>query len=309
MAKKNSISKYIATPVIATSLLFTPVFAGSVSADSLFATGSNGSEVNSLQSNLSDQGFKVNADGIFGPNTQQAVKDFQKSKDLQVDGIAGKDTLGALDGKSSSSDKGTDKALYRLGSTGSSINDLQSDLGSHGYDINVDGSFGPATRSAVQSFQKAQDLQVDGIAGKDTLNALNDSSHKKDNNDSDSGASSDSAISTAKDLVGSPYVFGGTSPSGFDSSGFINYVFDKEGVNLSRTHDAMWVNDGKKVDDPSPGDVVFFENTYKSGVSHSGIYLGNNEMVHAANEDKGVEVTSMDINYWSDKYIGAKSMQ
>src|SRR5699024_910948 len=100
-----------------------------------------------------------------------------------------------------------------------------------------------------------------------------------------------------------------TDPNvGFDSSGFINYVFEQQGVNLSRTHAAMWANDGEQVDNPQPGDVVFFEGTNGSGVSHSGIYIGNNQMIHAGTEDTGVEVTSPESwnYYWADHYIGAK---
>src|SRR5699024_2037859 len=116
-------------------------------------------------------------------------------------------------------------------------------------------------------------------------------------------------VSTAHSLVGSPYAFGGTTPAGFDSSVFINYAFKEAGVHLSRTHEGMWENNGVHVDSPSVGDVVFFENTYKSGVSHSGIYIGNNQMIHAGTSATGVEVTSMAIDYWDSRYIGAKSFQ
>ena len=61
------------------------------------------------------------------------------------------------------------------------------------------------------------------------------------------------------------------------------------------------------VDSPSPGDVVFFENTYKGGISHSGIYIGNNLMIHAGTEKTGVEIASLNIGYWKERYIGAKS--
>lgn len=308
MVKKKKVQTYIASPIIATTVLFSPVFAGSVSADTIHTTGDSGSNINSLQSDLSGKGFDTDVDGIFGPKTKKAVQDYQKSKGLQVDGIAGKNTLSELDGKSSSSnDSGS--SLYRVGDNSSKVSDLQSNLETHGYNIATDGIFGSNTKDAIQSFQKKQGLQVDGIAGKKTLSALKDKDPDDEKDNRDSGASSDGTISTAQDLVGTPYVFGGTTTSGFDSSGFINYVFDQEGVDLNRTHAAMWENDGKKVDNPSPGDVVFFEGTYKSGVSHSGIYLGDNEMVHAGTEDTGVEVTNMDIGYWSDKYIGAKSMQ
>jgi cell wall-associated NlpC family hydrolase len=113
----------------------------------------------------------------------------------------------------------------------------------------------------------------------------------------------DSLISDAKGLLGSPYVWGGTTPEGFDSSGFIHYVFKQNGITISRTHREYW-NEGESVSVPEPGDVVFFE-TYQPGPSHAGIYIGNNEFIHNSSS-KGVIITSMDNPYWKPRYIGAK---
>src|SRR5699024_11638669 len=76
------------------------------------------------------------------------------------------------------------------------------------------------------------------------------------NSNDDAPAADGSAVDRAQDLVGTPYVFGGDDPNtGLDSSGFINAVFsDKD---TSRTHAGMWANNGTKVSDPQPGDVVF----------------------------------------------------
>ena len=209
------------------------------------------------------------------------------------------------------------------------IQDLQQKLADNGQNLAVDGANGEETKDAVENFQSEKGIQVDGIVGKDTLNALNGdagtnsngntnsnpSDADKDdpkapapdstNSDDNTPAADGSAVDRAQDLVGTPYVFGGDNPNtGLDSSGFINAVFsDKD---TSRTHAGMWANDGTKVSDPQPGDVVFFEGTYKDGVSHSGVYMGNGQMVHAGTEATGVEVTSTEIGYWSDRYIGAK---
>src|SRR5690625_5993807 len=101
----------------------------------------------------------------------------------------------------------------------------------------------------------------------------------------------------AQSLVGTPYTFGGTTPTAFDSSGFVNYVFAQEGIDLNRTHAEMWQKDGVEVDRPRVGDVVFFENTYKTGDSHSAIYIGNNQMIHADTEQSGVEIKGMSKDY------------
>lgn len=153
-------------------------------------------------------------------------------------------------------------------------------------------------------------LNKDSSSGHSSESSKSDSSSDNSSDSSNSGNSGDSdeIIDTAKSLEGTPYVWGGATPSGFDSSGFINYVFEQNDVSLSRTHDGMWANDGEEVSNPEPGDVVFFEGTYKSGISHSGIYLGNDQMIHAGTEETGVEVVSPESwnHYWADHYAGAK---
>lgn len=313
MSKSRYLQKYIGVPVIATTFLVSPLFVGTASAsgDATFSAGDNGSDINTLQSDLSNQGYKTGTDGIYGKETKQSVMDFQEENGLQVDGIAGKNTLIALSGGTSSNT--SNSALLQLGSNNPQVKEAQSQLNNHGYDIAIDGIFGSATQDAIQSFQSESDIQVDGIVGNDTLNALNNGSDapadSPSETPSDSSQGANDVTTIAQDLVGSPYTFGGNSPAGFDSSGFINYVFAQVGVDLDRTHADMWNNNGQTVSQPSPGDVVFFENTYQSGISHSGIYLGNNQMVHAGTSNTGVEVTSMDIDYWSSRYVGAKSMK
>ncbi|MCR6105125.1 C40 family peptidase [Salipaludibacillus agaradhaerens] len=129
------------------------------------------------------------------------------------------------------------------------------------------------------------------------------SSESKTSKQATPTVNADSLINDAKGLIGSPYVWGGTTPEGFDSSGFIHYVFKQNGITLSRTHREYW-EEGESVSVPEPGDVVFFE-TYQPGPSHAGIYIGNNEFIHNSSS-KGVIITSMDNPYWKPRYIGAK---
>ena len=121
----------------------------------------------------------------------------------------------------------------------------------------------------------------------------------------DSGSSS-SIVSVAQNYMGVPYVWGGTSPSGFDCSGFTQYVFRQCGYSINRTAAAQYSN-GSYVsyDSLQAGDLVFFANTYSaSGITHVGIYIGGGEFIHAANG--GVKISSLSESYYSSRYYGAR---
>ncbi|MFD1706843.1 LysM peptidoglycan-binding domain-containing protein [Siminovitchia sediminis] len=117
-------------------------------------------------------------------------------------------------------------------------------------------------------------------------------------------SSSGNVISVAKQQLGTKYAWGGTSPSGFDCSGFIYYVFKQAGHNISRTSTEGYYNRSYYISSPQPGDLVFFKNTYKKGISHMGVYLGGNQFIHAGNN--GVEIASLNNSYWKSKFDGYK---
>lgn len=118
-------------------------------------------------------------------------------------------------------------------------------------------------------------------------------------------AAADKIIATARKYIGVPYVWGGTTPSGFDCSGFVQYVFKAHGISLLRTTSQQY-GQGKSVAKANlkTGDLVFF-NTSGSGVSHVGIYIGNNQFIHASSSN-GVMISSMQNSYWSARYLGAR---
>src|SRR5262249_18829313 len=115
-----------------------------------------------------------------------------------------------------------------------------------------------------------------------------------------------SISSIALDYKGYRYVWGGTTPSGFDCSGFVYYVVNKSGSGISR---GMWgqYNAGAHPSrgDLQPGDIVFFQNTYMSGLSHNGIYIGGGQFIHASDERVGVTISSLNDAYWSAHWFGA----
>jgi cell wall-associated NlpC family hydrolase len=106
-------------------------------------------------------------------------------------------------------------------------------------------------------------------------------------------------------FLGVPYVFGGTTASGFDCSGFVQHVFAMLGMALPRTADAQYDAGRPAIGGPRPGDLVFFD-TY-GGVSHVGIYLGHGQFVHASSSH-GVEVSRLSESYWAARYVGAKRL-
>jgi cell wall-associated NlpC family hydrolase len=107
-------------------------------------------------------------------------------------------------------------------------------------------------------------------------------------------------------FLGTPYVFGGSTPSGFDCSAYVQHVFAMFGISLPRTADAQYDVGRPAVGGPRPGDLVFFE-TYAYGPSHVGIYLGHGRFVHASSS-QGVMISSLSEPYWSSRYIGAKRL-
>lgn len=112
-------------------------------------------------------------------------------------------------------------------------------------------------------------------------------------------------IAVADQYTGVPYVLGGSTPNGFDCSGFVKYVFDKFNIDLPRTSADMYANAGTSVSEPQPGDLVFFAD--RGRVFHVGLYTGNGEYLNASSgKTRGVTVTSLNSS-WSQKYyIGAK---
>jgi cell wall-associated NlpC family hydrolase len=115
-----------------------------------------------------------------------------------------------------------------------------------------------------------------------------------------------SVTGTALGLRGAPYRNGGSDPSGFDCSGFVQYVFGQNGVNVPRTVSDQF-RAGRGIDAPQlePGDLVFFS-TVTPGASHVGIAIGGDEFVHAPSGTGEVRVERLSTSYWSTRFVGAR---
>lgn len=142
-----------------------------LSSSSVLQKGSRGDEVKELQQNLTTLGYDTKGtDGIFGNDTEAAVIAFQKAYSLTADGKAGPATQSAIAKALDYHNKG----ILTVGSRGAKVSELQRNLTKLGYDTKgTDGIFGSNTKSAVIAFQRDYGLSQDGMAGKDTLNAIN----------------------------------------------------------------------------------------------------------------------------------------
>ena len=232
-----------------------------------------------------------------------------------------------------------------LNSRGADVLTLQKKLYMIGYNITeFDGVYGKETEKAVSAFQRDHKIKVTGIVTNVTWRALRKEKDKKgrvlpaikvkpaasktkkpktfdkDFETTDSpttsapfgrsfitGDQADAIISTARNFMGVPYVFGGTTPKGFDCSGLLQYVFKMNGVSIPRLADEQYkLGKSAKISQLTAGDLVFFT-TYTSGVSHCGIYIGDGKFLHASSS-RGVRIDSLDDSYWKPRFVGAKKV-
>lgn len=202
-------------------------------------------------------------------------------------------------GQAASSDE-----LLKQGMKNESVYEVKDILKQEGYlKGEVSTYFNYETKVAVQAFQQDHNLNADGIVGPKTHQELETTGVEEGTSRLDETA----VISKAKSLIGTPYKWAGTTPSGFDCSGFLQYVYKESvGVEIPRTVADIYAA-GESVKEPSVGDIVYFE-TYKEGPSHAGIYLGNDQFIHTSTS-KGVTISDKNSSYWSERYLGAKRVK
>lgn len=196
-------------------------------------------------------------------------------------------------------------AAYQEGDQGQDISLIQQRLNSLGYNAGTpDGDYGSLTKNAVKIFQRDRGLDSDGVVGAQTYRILMGRDIPVSRDDSGTYATR-RVIQNAMRYRGVPYVFGGTTPYGFDCSGFTRYVFAQAGISLPRAADEQFdVGRSVSYSNLQPGDLVFFT-TYAPGASHVGIYVGNDQFISATSSG-GVMVSRLDIGYWGNRYYGAR---
>lgn len=127
---------------------------------------------------------------------------------------------------------------------------------------------------------------------------------------SSSGASCGDIVQVAMAYKGSRYSRGGMTSRGFDCSGFVKFLYKSKGISLPHSSSAQF-GCGQSISrsELQPGDVVFFAGTYRPGISHVGLYIGDNKFIHASTSRGGVRVDDLSSAYYSRKFAGAKRIK
>lgn len=294
----------------------------------IIAYGDHSNMVRVLQQKLNDLTYyDEEIDGEFGIFTEYALKKFQSDHDITANGAVDVETVQRL------LEQERQRYLAPLrkidqpleyGEIGDHVKTIQEALYYFGYYLEeVDSIFGPKTNKALTDFQQDHGLTVTNSVNDQLIQTMavesevRVSSAPKEVSEQEETVKAanksdyqtfdvNQLLQGAKDHIGTRYSWGGTSPDGFDCSGYIQYVFKQKNIQLPRTVSEMW-NVATRVDQPSVGDLVFFE-TYKKGPSHAGIYMGNNQFIHAS-ESRGVQVSELSETYWQERYLGARRIQ
>ncbi|UJF34705.1 C40 family peptidase [Paenibacillus hexagrammi] len=191
----------------------------------------------------------------------------------------------------------TTAASLAIGTSSSSVTLLQQNLKTLGYFTypTATGYFGTITEASVKAYQTAYGLPITGIADSTTQTSIAHALTKK------------TMMEDAMNYLHVPYLWGGTTPQGFDCSGFVYYLFKTNGVSTTRTTSSALYGQGISISKTKlmPGDLVFFSIAQTGVVDHVGFYLGNNQFI-SATRSAGIYPQNMDSSYWGPRYVGAK---
>lgn len=328
MQKRKKLMKTTLAVALSGVLTFTASPTQATLGNQMLQKGMTHSDVQVLQEELKNLGYMdiKNTTTYYGEETAQSIRAFQIAENLEINGTFDQNTYNALQNKKNgnttqvvASNTETNSAsqlafsrTLSLGDRGEDVKQLQEALKATGY-LSIDNTtnyFGNQTKTALIAFQSDNDFVPDGIAGLRTIEGINKvltgrgitlPQVTRGSESRDKGAE---IVATGKKYLGVPYSFGGTSPRGFDCSGFTSYVYKQHGISIPRTTGGQ-ASAGTKVDKANLqiGDLLIFSNTYKAGPSHAGIYIGDGKFVHASStRSGGVIISDLNSNYYTNHF-------
>lgn len=286
--------------------------------DIVLDVGDNCKEVLYVQEELIELGYLIGnkASQDYDESTAFAITLFQRQHSMSMDGVADRDVLEKL---YSNDAKGY---LVKRGAKGEDIRLLQERLIKLRYlasSFKSTGVFGSKTETAVKDFQKRNKLSADGVVGGYTHIKIYSSSARRASSGSATGAgipkspyangTGSGIVNAAKSLMGqgTPYVYGGKTPVGFDCSGFVFYALNYGGVATNYRTSTAWASANYTTitewRDLKPGDVCVYP-------GHCGIYIGNNQMIHCTSWSggSGIIISSISSSYRTSNFICGKRL-
>lgn len=204
----------------------------------------------------------------------------------------------------------TASAELSYGDVGNDVLVVQQYLHRIGYDLEETGVFSDQLLETLYRYQHAHFLPETGVVDDATMLLMFGQESIPSNYLAGRGKEwfPILLLKVAQQYLGVPYVWGGTTPDGFDCSGYVQYVFRECGVTLPRLADEQF-NYGWPVEKDRliPGDLVFFE-TYEPGPSHIGIYFNSTYFIHADSASGEIAFDTLERAYREETYLGARRM-
>lgn len=245
---------------------------GAGTGNAIIATVSEGTAL-IVEADTGSGWYKVNYDGESGYMSADYLS-FSETMDLTAQGwVDGSDVR-------MRAAAGTDSEIVRVTTYGESVEILGVD--GEWYKVSAGGKTG-YIRGDYVSFTEPDPSQAPAA-----------------------GSIGEQIVAFAEQFLGTPYVWADSSPSGFDCSGFVSYVFKNFGYTVNRTAASMYTN-GVAVDksELQIGDAVFFASSSES-IGHVGIYIGDGEFIHSSSGCGYVTISGLDESYYSRMYVGAR---
>ena len=311
----------------ATALAVIVLACGTALAAPILKQGDEGHDVGVLQKNLKEAGYEVELTGVFDEATYRAVMAFQRDEKLDVTGMVDRETWKTLGQRA---EKGGKVPSRDTQTHGAKPPDADAPAG-HAVPPDKNATAGramPQEGNAPADVERGEgkEPQAQDSKKKPKEEKKEPKKEKKETKETKETkeeslppsasvpesapflpkAKAEAIIRTAEKYKGTRYQFGGTTPKGFDCSGFLQYVFRQNGFSIARTADEQYKL-GKRVRKRAelvPGDLVFFS-TYEPGASHCGIYLGKDQFIHVSSS-RGVRIDSLDNEYWKPRWYGGK---